>query len=115
MKKNIIIISITAVVVAALVGVMFFVMNLPENEESGISSDTLDILLYDKTSVKPEEITVENSGGTYTLLGFDYTKELEELSQEAVDASSTESGESSAANIRQDDVSVVQINMHYTM
>ena len=47
MKKNITVVIIAAVVVAALVGVMIFVLNIPDTEDSGISSDTLDILLYD--------------------------------------------------------------------
>ena len=114
MKKNIIIIIIAAAVVAALAGVMIFVLNLPHTEESGLSSDTLDILLYDKTSVKPEEITVKNSGGEYTLLGFDYTKEAEELSKEMMDASEEESSQVSQNRIN-NEVSSVKINMSYTM
>ena len=114
MKKNITVVIIAAVVVAALVGVMIFVLNIPDTEDSGISSDTLDILLYDKTSIKPEEITVKNSGGEYTLLGFDYTKELEELSKEMQDASEEESSQTSLNRMREE-VSSVSINMSYTM
>lgn len=114
MKKNITVVIIVAVIVAALAGVMIAVLNIPDTENSGISSDTLDILLYDKTSVKPEEITVKNSGGEYTILGFDYTKELEELSNEMQDTSEEESSQVSA-NRRRDEVSSVSINMSYTM
>lgn len=114
MKKNITIIIIAAVIVAALAGAMIFVLNIPHTEESGVSSDTLDILLYDKTSVKPEEITVKNSGGEYTLVGFDYTKDLEELSEQLKDASEEESSQVSQ-NKRREEVSSVKINMSYTM
>ena len=127
MKKNIVLIIIAAVVVAGLAGVMIFVTNLPQSEESGISSDTLDILLYDKTSVKPEQITVNNSGGEYNLIGFDYTGMADEIAQQngevsteaSVSSEDSEGSESSAAkensNARKNDVSSVKINMRYTM
>lgn len=127
MKKNIVLIIIAAVVVAALAGVTIFVINLPQSEESGISTDTLDILLYDKTSVKPEQITVNNSGGEYELIGFDYTGMADEIAQlngeessqdsasaEGSEASDT-SSEQASSNTRKSDVSSVKINMRYTM
>ena len=110
MKRNVILIIIAAVVVAALAGVMIFVLNLPQTDEQGLTSDELDILIYDKTSVKPEQIKVSNSGGEYTVIGYDYSSMIEESSIDA----SEESGQTSE-NRRKSDVSSVKINMRYTM
>ena len=82
MKKNITVIIIISVVLAALIGVMFAVMSIPQTENTITSTDSMDILIYDKTKLKAEEITVKNSGGEYKLIGYDYTKMAEEISAE---------------------------------
>lgn len=113
MKRNIILIILAAVIVAALAGVMIFVLSLPKTEEVGLSANDTDILIYDKTSVKAEEITVKNSGGEYTLIGFDYTGMADEASQENAAEASEDSQPS--GNKRTDETSTLKMNMRYTM
>ncbi|MBQ8132865.1 MAG: DUF4340 domain-containing protein [Clostridia bacterium] len=129
MKKNIRFIIIISIVVVLLTGALFFVFNLPQNEDSGVVTDTTnDILLYDKTNLKPEEITVKNSSGEYVLIGFDYTEMLGEVIEEKAAEASEEAASREAAqssdgsqvsqvsdNLKDDEVSTVSVNMHYTM
>lgn len=110
-KKNIIIIA--AVIVLVLAVVMIFVLQIPEKEGNVISSDTLDILLYNKTSQKAEDITVKNSSGEYQLLGYDYTKLADELSEE--NAENESSSENSTTNKYVTDTSIISINTRYTI
>ncbi len=129
MKKNIRLIIVISIIVVLLAAALIFVFNLPQNDDSGVVTDTTnDILLYDKTNLKPEEITVKNSGGEYVLLGFDYSELLGEVieekaaqaSEEAASKAAEQSSEGSqlsqvSDNLKEEEVSTVSVNMHYTM
>ncbi len=115
MKKNITVIIIISVVLAALIGVMFAVMSIPQTENTITSTDSMDILIYDKTKLKAEEITVKNSGGEYKLIGYDYTKMAEEISAENAAQEESVESEEKSSNVIKPEVSAISINTRYTM
>lgn len=111
MKKNIRLIVFIGVIVLLLSGALAIVLNLPENDDSGEKIDTsLDILLYDKTALDAEEITVKFSDDEYKLVGISYADQVSEAAEESSDTS--ESSENLRVN---KDAEVVHIYMHYTM
>lgn len=76
MKKNIKILIFSVICLAVLVAALVVVLNLPsanENKEETSSQDA--ILLFDKTNLKAEDITVSNESGEYQLLGYEYSDE----------------------------------------
>ncbi|MGN0470447.1 MAG: DUF4340 domain-containing protein [Acutalibacteraceae bacterium] len=76
MKKNIKILIFSVICLAVLVAALVVVLNLPsanENKEEVSSQDA--ILLFDKTNLKAEDITVSNESGEYQLLGYEYSDE----------------------------------------
>lgn len=72
MKKQITYIIIAGVVLAVLIGAIIFLLTMPDNEEDSTdtSSNTATTLIEQATS-NIEKIVVKNSGGTYTLMGYD--------------------------------------------
>lgn len=76
MKKNIKVLIFSVICLAVLVAALVVVLNLPsanENKEETSSQDA--ILLFDKTNLKAEDITVSNESGEYQLLGYEYSDE----------------------------------------
>ena len=88
MKKNLKLLALMAACVVVLVGAMIVVLNLPENEEVVETSSSDAILIFDKSSLIAEDITVSNESGEYNLLGFDYSEAV------SGDEASESSGES---------------------
>ncbi|MDD6490098.1 MAG: DUF4340 domain-containing protein [Clostridia bacterium] len=88
MKKNIKILIFSGIILAVLVAALVVVLNLPSTDENikEVSSQNA-ILLFDKTSLKAEDITVSNESGEYQLLGYEYSEE------NSADGSSGESSE----------------------
>ena len=114
MKKNIrliIVISITVLILGISAAIL---LSLPESNDSGVKTTTSDILLYDKTSLDAEEITITNSSGEFTLWGFSYA---EQASLAAAAASSGEEEDSqNSRNLRTvDGITPSDMKMHYTM
>lgn len=75
MKKNvkhlIIAVSAAAVLAAGLSALLL----LPDSKRLS-DSDNEAKVLFDKSDCIPEQITVKNSGGEYSLLGFDYSSQV---------------------------------------
>ena len=109
MKKNIRFIIFSAAIVLVLGISLIIVLNIPESNEAGDKDTTRsDILLYDKTQLDPEEITIKNSGGEYVLIGYNFVEQASnvglvsrfEKSSDSDSESKTESStESSATRI----------------
>lgn len=72
MKKQISYIVIAGVLLAVLIGALVFLLTLPDKEDdsSSTSTDTTTTLIEQATS-NIEKIVVDNSGGKYTLMGYD--------------------------------------------
>ena len=128
MKKNLRFIIFSAALVFILGAALIVVLNLPETDYGG-EKDTVssDILLYDKTKLDAEEITVKNTDGEYVLIGYNYIDQAsrlgygslyEESSGEDSDPESdTESEVSSESSNKRVDKNneEVTISMLYTM
>lgn len=118
MNKSIRTLIIAGVIVVLLGGAAAFLLNLPDSNDTEKKSQSGDILLYDKTSLDAEEITVDNSGGEYTLVGFSYKDQAEKLKKaqsEAAEESETSEEAESSENVRKEEESAINIYMHYTM
>lgn len=120
MKKNIKLIIFSAAIVLLLVAALIVVLNIPENDYSG-ENDTVssDILLYDKTQLDPEEITVKNNSGKYVLIGYNYIDQASRLGysslyEESSETESNSSSDSSNKRVNRYNEEVV-ISMLYTM
>lgn len=111
MKKNIRFIIVTAVIIVVLAVAAVIILNIPENNDSGTKTTSADILLYDKTHLDPEEITVKNSSGEYTLIGFSYSAQA----SEAAAAESSDTSEVSYNLRTEDGITPADMKMHYTM
>ncbi len=124
MKKNIRFIIFSAAIVLVLGISLIIVLNIPESNEAGDKDTTRsDILLYDKTKLDPEEITIKNSGGEYVLIGYNFVEQASnvglvsrfEKSSDSDSESKTESSTESS-NKRVDKYNEeVTISMIYTM
>lgn len=90
MKKNIKVLIAAIVCVAVLAVGLVVVLNLPENEE--ITENTSDdaILIFDKSNIIAEDITISNESGEYRLLGYDYTGFEPSESESSGETSETE-------------------------
>lgn len=102
--KSLIAAALTVVVLGVGLAV---VINLPSDEisQENKTNNNSSILLYDKSSCIAEEITINNSGGEYKLLGFDYSvfdkssesyesaKSSDSVSQQSQESSKTSSSE----------------------
>lgn len=102
MKKNTKIMIACVSCVAVLAAGMAVVLNLPsENPETKEASTGESILLFDKTDLDVEEITVKNSSGQYELLGYSYRDEDDlnssSASKESVSKAENSDSSSSAA------------------
>lgn len=124
MKKNVRLAMLLGAVVLVLGLALLIVLNLPETDHiTETNNDSYDILLYDKTSLDAEEITVKNSSGEYMLVGLSYRQEASTLSQESSESQSSvtedsdeESAAESSQNVRIDqETSGVNIYTSYTM
>ncbi len=74
MKKSIKTLIISAICVILLAVGLVFVLNIPKDEEADDEKTTNEaILIFDKTNLIPEDITISNKSGKYTLLAFDYS------------------------------------------
>ena len=120
MKKNIRLIILLILAVLVLAAGLIVVLNLPDPQGGGNTkvSDNADLLLYDKTSLDAEEISVSNSGGDYVLVGYSYKDKVS--GQESSESSESSKKESSASesseNKREDaETSSLGIKMYYTM
>ena len=117
MKRNLRLVIIIGVIIAVLSGAAAVLLLLPQSTNSGISTSETDILLYDKISLHPEEISVKNKSGEFFLLGFNYDKEYSEAAELAKsEQSGAEEAESSSTGVRNvNGVSPSDLHMHYTM
>ncbi len=97
MKKNIRLIIILTAAVAVLAVGLIFVLNIPQTEdENSVSKLGEDaILIYDKSDLDAEDISVSNSGGDYRLVGFRTNYGASSAVQES-------SGDESSENLRSD-------------
>lgn len=108
MKKSIRFVIVISVVVLLLGVGLIVLLNLPAPADtSSVKNDDRDILLYDKTGSDAEEITIKNSSGEFTLIGFSY--------EDQVSKTSAESSEGSDNILEFNEVSELRIYMHYTM
>lgn len=108
MKKNTKLLIGSAVLVGILGAALTAVLLIPSGNEEIKLSDKNEILIFDKTGLIPEEITVSNTGGDYQLLAFDYEKSSKTSSSSSdTDESAAESTE---ANSEDEEVTIV-----YTM
>ncbi len=97
MKKNTKLIIACAACVAVLSAGLAVAVNLPsEKEETEKTNNSDTILLFDKTDVDVDEITVTNESGTYELLGYKYSESLNDESSAESSAASAESSEESS-------------------
>ena len=115
MKKNTKLIIAAVSCVAVLSVGLAVVLNLPsETEEVTEVSTGETILLFNKTDLDVEEITVKNESGEYQLMGYSYAENLTDTStvksssDSSSESSSESSGEASAAE--QSDIEMI-----YTM
>ncbi len=115
MKKNIRLIIIISIIVAVLGIASAVLLSMPESEDSGIKTTATDILLYDKTSLDAEEITVENLSGEFTFLGFSYAKEASQAAEESAAVESQKTTDESRNLRTVDGITPSDIKMHYTM
>ena len=109
MKKSIRFIILVGVVVLVLGVGLAVILNMPAPTDTSNTKDSGDpILLYDKTGTDAEEITIKNSSGEFTFIGFSYEDQVSRTSA----VSNTENSE----NVRVfSDVSGIKMYMHYTM
>ena len=91
MKKNTKLLVISAVIVALLGIALAVVLLIPSNNDEITLSDKNEILLFDKSSLIPEDITVSNKGGNYQLLAFDIGESSKRASSAAASDASTDS------------------------
>ena len=84
MKKSIRFVIVISVVVLLLGVGLIVLLNLPAPADtSSVKNDDRDILLYDKTGSDAEEITIKNSSGEFTLIGFSYEDQVSKTSAES--------------------------------
>ena len=71
MKKQIRYIIIAGIILSVLIGALVFLLTMPnkEDESTSTSSSTATTLIEQATG-NIEKIVVQNSGGTYTLMGY---------------------------------------------
>ena len=112
MKKNTKILIAAGICVALLAGVFAFVLTLPSQKEDVVYTPDNTILLFDKKSLVPEDITVKQSDSEYQLLAYTYTH-----TQSSSSASSKASEQSSNPIVNPDDgeEDEEEINVIYTM
>lgn len=113
MKNNTKLLIAAGLSVAALVGVFAFVLTLPSHKEEVIYTPDSSILLYDKQTLVPEDITVKQTDSEYQLLGYSYTPSK---SSTVSTASSQASDQSSIPVINpEDSENEEEIPVIYTM
>lgn len=97
MKKTFKPLIAAGIAVLVLGGGLAVVMNLPSDEitPDNKAEKSSSILLYDKSDFSPEQITVKNSGGEYTLLGFDSELFSEDNTSKTKEESQSSTQESS--------------------
>ena len=123
--------TIIMILTVIVVGVAAFaiLMKVPQTVDSpGDSSKTSEILLYDKTSLDPEEITIKNADEEFRLIGFNYSEGSEtgsvaaeesegsdEVSSADGESSGEESDSESSLNLRTSTgFTPNDIKIHYT-
>ena len=76
MRKNFRLFIAAAVAVGVLIAALITVLVMPSEKENKITADdNNEILLFDKTALTAESITITNQGGEYELLAYEYTPE----------------------------------------
>ena len=71
MKKQIRYIIIAGIILAVLIGALVFLLTMPNKEDDGTStSSSTATTLIEQATGNIEKIVVQNSGGTYTLMGY---------------------------------------------
>lgn len=64
------------ILVGILGAILTVILCLPSDKnQSTVNPDDTDILLFDKSGFRAEDITVKNQSGEYRLLGYDYSKD----------------------------------------
>ena len=111
MKKNTKLLVISASIVALLGAALAAVLLIPSNNEELTLSDKNEILLFDKSGLIPEEISVSNSGGAYELLAFD-TGEISRSRSSTVSAEESTETESQTESESEEDNDITLV---YTM
>jgi len=92
MKKSTKLLIASAILVAILGAALTVILMLPSDNNNRITTDdNNDILLFDKSSLTPEKITVSNAGGDYELLAYNY--------DQFVSSSPSDDGEEEEPNI----------------
>ncbi len=117
MKKNIRTLIILIVCVAVLGAGTILVFMLPEGEASDETSSQDAILIYDKSDLIPEQITIKNESGEFTLFGFDYTDYTASSTSSDASTSSTadEYSDSESTEESTEEESENELNVIYTM
>lgn len=87
MKKNTKLLIGTAIGVAVLAAALTVVLMLPSRDTDIKVEDNNAILLYDKTALTPEDITVRNEGGEYQLLCYEVVQPVSKEEESSEDSS----------------------------
>ncbi len=77
MKKNTRLLAAAAALVVLLSVALVVVLLLPSDTNKITVTDNNEILLFDKSGLLPESITITNESGTYELLAYEYTTQVE--------------------------------------
>ena len=81
MKKNTRLLLVIIFIVVLLGVGLTVVLLLPSENDKITTDERNEILLFDKSNLLAESISVDNSGGTYELLAYEYTKPIVTSSQ----------------------------------
>lgn len=80
MKKNTRLLMAVIFIVVLLGVALTIVLLLPADTQRITTNDNNEILLFDKSGLLAESITVDNQGGSYELLAYEYEKPVEKTS-----------------------------------
>ena len=75
MKKNTKIIIAMSSVIVVLGVVLGVILAQPSENSSENANENTDILLFDKSSLDVDDVTIKNAGGEYQILGYKYSEE----------------------------------------
>ena len=81
MKKNTRLLLVIIFIVVLLGVGLTVVLLLPSENDKITTDERNEILLFDKSNLLAESISVDNSGGSYELLAYEYTKPISASSQ----------------------------------
>ncbi len=76
MKKSAKFLTGACIAVGVLGAALAVILSLPSDKnQDTVSADGTDLLLFDKSALHVDDITIKNRSGEYRLLGYDYAKE----------------------------------------